>query len=136
MIGPAWSQASLPVKFGGLGIRSAVQLSSSSFLASTAASSDLVHQILPSRLHAAPSPYLADAEAEWSYDHDQPPPTAPTSHRQKSWDLCKVGHTTHYHLYNKAKRNLFACLSGMAGHALYGMAPCFGHTGVTFDAEK
>ena len=21
----------------------------------------------------------------------------------------------------------------MAGHALYGMAPCFGHTGVTFD---
>ena len=34
------------------------------------------------------------------------------------------------------KRNLFACLSGMAGHALYGMAPCFGHTGVTFDAEK
>ena len=23
----------------------------------------------------------------------------------------------------------------MAGHALYGMAPCFGHTGVTFDAE-
>ena len=23
----------------------------------------------------------------------------------------------------------------MAGYALYGMAPCFGHTGVTFDAE-
>ena len=31
---------------------------------------------------------------------------------------------------------LLACLSGMAGHALYGMAPCFGHTGVTFDAEN
>ena len=37
---------------------------------------------------------------------------------------------------NKAKRNLFACLSGMAGHALYEMAPCFRHTGVTFDAEN
>ena len=37
---------------------------------------------------------------------------------------------------NKAKRNLFVCLSGMAGHALYGMAPCFGHTGITFDAEN
>ena len=37
---------------------------------------------------------------------------------------------------NKAKRKLFACLSGMAGHALYGMAPCFGHTGVTFDVEN
>ena len=24
----------------------------------------------------------------------------------------------------------------MAGHAPYGMAPCFGHTGVTFDAEN
>ena len=32
---------------------------------------------------------------------------------------------------NIAKRNLFTCLSGMAGHSLYGMAPCFGHTGVT-----
>ena len=32
--------------------------------------------------------------------------------------------------------NLFACLSEMAGHALYGMAPCFGHTGVTFDVEN
>ena len=31
---------------------------------------------------------------------------------------------------------LLACLSGMAGHALNGMAPCFGHTGVTFDAEN
>ena len=36
---------------------------------------------------------------------------------------------------NKAKRNLLvgllACLFGTAGHALYGMSPCFGHTGVT-----
>ena len=29
-----------------------------------------------------------------------------------------------------------ACLSGMAGHAMYGMASCFGHTGVTCDAEN
>ena len=35
-------------------------------------------------------------------------------------------------------RNLFVCLSGMAGHALYGMDPCFGHTGVgvSFDVEN
>ena len=38
---------------------------------------------------------------------------------------------------NKAKRICFlVCLSGTAGHALYGVAPCFGHTGVTFDAEN
>ena len=52
----------------------------------------------------------------------------------KWWFMCLLIYT------NKAKRNLFvcllACLSGMAGHALYGMAPCFGHTGVTFDAEN
>ena len=24
----------------------------------------------------------------------------------------------------------------MASHSLYGMAPCFGHTGVTFDVEN
>ena len=37
---------------------------------------------------------------------------------------------------NKTKKNLFVCLSGMASHALYGIAPCFGHTGVTFDVEN
>ena len=31
---------------------------------------------------------------------------------------------------------LLTCLSGMAGHALYGMAPFFGHTGVPFNAEN
>ena len=36
---PAWTQASLPVKHGGLGIQSAVQLASSAFLASAAGSS-------------------------------------------------------------------------------------------------
>ena len=41
-----------------------------------------------------------------------------------------------YTYTNKANRNLFACLSGMADHALYGMASCAGHTGVTFDAEN
>ena len=34
---PAWTQATLPVKFGGLGVRSAVQLSSSAVLASCTA---------------------------------------------------------------------------------------------------
>ena len=37
---------------------------------------------------------------------------------------------------NKAKRNLFASLYGIAGHAMYEIAPCFGHTGVTFDVEN
>ena len=47
----------------------------------------------------------------------------------------------HIYIYiytNKAEEFvcLLACLSGMSGHALYGMVPCFGHTGVTFDVEN
>ena len=48
----AWTQASLPVKYGGLGFRSVVQLALSAFLASAAASSDLAHHILPSHLQS------------------------------------------------------------------------------------
>ena len=43
---PSWSQATLPVRLGGLGIRSAVQVAPSAYLASTAASTDLVHRIV------------------------------------------------------------------------------------------
>jgi len=38
----AWQQASLPIKAGGLGVRSAVQLSASAFLASTHGAEPLV----------------------------------------------------------------------------------------------
>lgn len=42
---PAWTQAACPVKNGGLGIRSAVQLASSAFLASAAGSSGSYHRL-------------------------------------------------------------------------------------------
>ena len=87
---PAWTQASLPVKFGGLGIRSAVQLAPSAFLASAAGSSDLVHDILPPHLQNTPLPNLDDALLLWSQGHVQSPPVGPASHRQKVWDTPKV----------------------------------------------
>ena len=43
-----WRQASLRVKFGGLGIQSAVHLAPSAYLASLAGSSELVHRIVQS----------------------------------------------------------------------------------------
>ena len=55
---PAWQQATLPVKLGGLGVRSAVQLAPSAFLASAAASSDLVHHIVPPTLQSSPIPLV------------------------------------------------------------------------------
>ena len=53
---PAWIQATLPVKYGGLGVRSAVTLARCAFLASASACYDLIHQILPDRLHGCPYP--------------------------------------------------------------------------------
>ena len=42
-----WFQATLPVAMGVLGIRGAVQLAPSAFLASAAGCSDLIHRLLP-----------------------------------------------------------------------------------------
>ncbi len=60
---PAWVQATLPVKMGGLGIRNAVQLAPSAFLA---ASSDLVHRIVPLALQDSPIPNVVGLLVRWS----------------------------------------------------------------------
>ena len=86
----AWSQATLPVGYGGIGVRSAVQLAPSAFLASAAGSSDLVRHILPGRLSSAPYPAIEDAKIEWSRGHDRPPPPYPADMRQKAWDIPRV----------------------------------------------
>ena len=86
----AWTQASLPVKSGGLGIRSSVQLAPSAFLASAAASSDLTHHILPPRFQSTELPYVEDATKVWSMGQDLPPPSGLASHSQKAWDAPKV----------------------------------------------
>ena len=69
----AWTQASLPVKPGGLGIRSSVELAPSAFLASAAANSDLTHHILPPRFQSSELLYVAEATKMWSTGLDLPP---------------------------------------------------------------
>ncbi len=51
---PSWTQATLPVDIGGLGICSAVSFAPSAFLASSNSSADLVRAILPSSLVSLP----------------------------------------------------------------------------------
>ena len=89
----AWSQATLPVGFGGIGVRSAVQLAPSAFLASAAGSSDLIRCILPDRLVGIPYPAVEDAKIVWSKGHDLPPPPHPAALRQKAWDTPCVQET-------------------------------------------
>ena len=83
---PAWLQATLPVKLGGLGIRSVVMVAPSAFLASSHASSDLVSAILPPRFKPLPSPLLEEALSMWSQGHDRQAPAGEGVVWQKSWD--------------------------------------------------
>ena len=62
---PAWLQASLPVKFGGLGVRSAVDVAPA-FLASAHSTASLVHSILPTSLSPLFSPVVSCALSTWS----------------------------------------------------------------------
>ena len=86
----SWTQATLPIKYGGLGIRSAVQLAPSAFLASAAASAGLVQCVLPPRFKSLPLPYYDSALSFWSEGHTNPPPSGAAACSQKSWDAPKV----------------------------------------------
>ena len=82
----AWLQASLPISLGGLGIRSAVEVAPSAFLASAHSSSALVQSILSSSHSILSSPLISNALTLWSSDHDSHPPTDDEAFLQKAWD--------------------------------------------------
>ena len=82
----AWTQASLRVKLGGLGVRSAVEVASSAFLASMNVNAALVEAILPITLTSSTSPLMEDALSNWLVGHDSQPPTDTEAQRQKHWD--------------------------------------------------
>ena len=83
---PAWKQATLTVRLGGLGIWSAVDLglTLSAYLALTAASLNLVHHVVPARLQGLPLPNVSDAFALWSRGHDRAPPEEEEQHLQRA----------------------------------------------------
>ena len=82
----SWLQASLPVGYGGVGVRRAVQLAPSAFLASAAGSLDLINRILPDRPVGTSYPEVVQALSEWRKGHDQAPPPSPEDRHQKAWD--------------------------------------------------
>ena len=87
---PAWLQATLPVKLGGLGVRSAVQLAPSAFLASAAASSDFVRHIVPPTLQSSTIPFVDEAERQWLVGDSVSPPEGMARCRQNVWDSIKM----------------------------------------------
>ena len=60
-----WIQASLPVRWGGLGIRSVVSLAPSAYLASAASTKELTASLLPARLSDITDSGIATATSAW-----------------------------------------------------------------------
>ena len=67
----SWSQACLPIRFGGIGVRRVAQLATS-FLASAACCSDLIRLILPLHLQNVSYPPQESALASWQCGHNEP----------------------------------------------------------------
>jgi len=87
MTATAHNQATLPVAFGGLGVRLASDLALPAFLSSTVSSSDTVQQLLPARLRSVGGVHDASyisAVHEWQSSAAVPPPDTLL---QKAWDL-------------------------------------------------
>jgi len=60
-----WTQASLPVRWGGLVVRSAVLLAPSAYLAFAASTTELTSSLLPVRLRDAVDSGIAAATSAW-----------------------------------------------------------------------
>jgi hypothetical protein len=103
----AWEQASLPVKLGGLGIRSAVMLAPSAFLASAAGAENLIQALLPIRFQSVIEPAVSTAVDIWR-TRIAPTTSLPDNSQrgvQKMWDLpcCKLLASS---LFNRAQNDI------------------------------
>ena len=97
-------------RLGGLGIRSAVQLAPSAFLASASASSALVHHIIPPALQGSPISNRKDAMDHWSEGHSEAPPDGLAQHRQKNWETIKTTESANLLLEAAPDPRTWTCL--------------------------
>ena len=88
----AWAQASLSVRFGGVGVRSVQDLAPSAFLASMHASAAMVQTLLPAWALQAPDPTLDMALSCWTARGGVIAPTGLDRLTQRVWDegVCAV----------------------------------------------
>jgi len=85
----AWIQASLPVRDGGLGVRSVSKLAPSAFLASAASTQDL--QVLIWNGAALQDGQAeADMESIWTLRHGDATPDKEHAGRQSAWDKASI----------------------------------------------
>ena len=89
-----WSQASLRVRSGGLGFRSADTLAASAFLASAASTLEIQDAILAQTFHNPEDPDFAKAISAWQTLIKESPPIQVSQHKQRSWDDAIVKRST------------------------------------------
>lgn len=82
----AWDQASLPLRWGGIGVRSAHRLAPSAFMASAAGAAELLSQILPDRVLAVPDAAVGRVGAAWRGLGGGVEPAGEESRAQRKWD--------------------------------------------------
>ena len=90
-----WTQASLPIAYGGLGVRSSLTLATSAYLASATATSDLITHIVPERVASNVDDLTEAALASWTLliGGGDDTPTGLNTYKQSSWDskVCSAG---------------------------------------------
>ena len=89
LLEPQWLQVTLPVREGGLGIRSVVHLATSAFLASAVSTRTLQNQILPS-FSSIPDKVVDLGITKWSSLTNLSPIEGSPAGVQRSWDGCVV----------------------------------------------
>ena len=94
----------------GLGIRTAVHLAPSAFLASAHGSLQLVHKILPPRFQTALDQEHLKALDRWGAGLDDTSPTQPVSFRIKVWDMPRINDRGDFLLSSTNDAKSRACL--------------------------
>ena len=112
----AWTQASLPVKAGGIGIMRATQLAPSAYLSSVAGCSELIQLILPSKLRDLTDPYFATGVEVWRQGSSADPPCPSQLTQQHAWDSVLVETDYESLLKNAATSLEKTRLLGVAHH--------------------
>jgi hypothetical protein len=118
-----WTQATLPVRDGGLGLRSVALLAPSAFLASAAATLGLQNSLLPGSFATLEDIHRTSTLAAWQLRHTDEPPTGSGEGKQANWDLpsiIKCKSVLHNHYSGKEdKARLLACQHAHSGDWLH-----------------
>ena len=89
-----WRQASLPVKAGGIGVRSVMSIAPSAFLSSSTSTQQLQTLLLDKCAWQLSNQHFDNVLDDWCQRHyPVQPPTGTNASKQRSWDMPSVDAT-------------------------------------------